>query len=117
VLLQTFDYPGAGAPGGRTIREGGVSYHMCKSPTLNSKVLVIEPGTHNEAHSHADEDAHYFVLRGRVRFHGDGDEVTAELGANGGLLMPHDTPYWFESCGSEALEMLRVSAHVPTGTA
>jgi mannose-6-phosphate isomerase-like protein (cupin superfamily) len=86
---------------------------MCKSPTLSSKVLVIEPGTHNSAHAHGDEDAHYFVLRGRVRFYGDGDDVEAELGPNDGLLMPHGRPYWFESSGDEPLEMLRVSTRVP----
>jgi mannose-6-phosphate isomerase-like protein (cupin superfamily) len=117
MTLQTFDYPGIGGPGGRAIREGGTSYHLCKSQTLNSKVLVIEPGTHNEAHAHADEDAHYFVLRGRVRFYDGGDHIAAELGTHDGLLMPHDMEYWFESCGTEPLEMLRVSTRLRDGTA
>jgi len=105
--IQTFTYPGPGAAGGRAIREGGTSYHMCNTGTLHSKVLVIEPGVHNTAHVHPDEDAHYFVLDGRVTFYGD--DLVADLARFEGLLMPHGTSYWFASCGDVPLEMIRVS--------
>ena len=105
----TFRYPGRGAEGGRPIREGGTSYHMCKTGTLNSKVLVLEPGVHNDLHAHSDEDAHYFVLSGRVTFYGEGNKVVADLLPNDGVFVPHDRPYWFASCGELPLELLRVS--------
>jgi mannose-6-phosphate isomerase-like protein (cupin superfamily) len=105
----TFTYPGRDGDGGRVIREGGLSFHMCAEPKLKSKVLVLQPGVHNSIHAHPNEDAHYFVLAGRATFHATGDAVVAELGPNDGLFMPHAMPYWFESAGVEALEMLRVS--------
>lgn len=116
MSLQTFRFPGAGAEGGRVIREGGLSYHMCKSDSLNSKVIVLEPGVHNVAHAHADEDAHYFVLAGRVKFYGRRDEPLADLGQGEGVLVPHSTPYWFESCGDRAVEMLRVTTPFPASS-
>ena len=113
-MLERFSYPGPGGEGGRVTRDGGLSYHLCAGPTLRSKVLVLEPGVHNSAHAHADEDAHYFVLHGRVTFYGDGDVPTAELGTNDGLFMPHAAVYWFANTGDEPLQMLRVSTAVAT---
>jgi mannose-6-phosphate isomerase-like protein (cupin superfamily) len=111
----TFNYPGRGATGGRAIREGGTSYHMCKTATLNSKVLVLDPGVRNELHAHADEDAHYFVLDGRVTFYGQGDKVLADLVRHDGLFVPHRHPYWFASSGDVPLELLRVSTPAAPG--
>jgi mannose-6-phosphate isomerase-like protein (cupin superfamily) len=55
-------------------------------------------------------DEIWFVLEGEVTFYTTGDEVVARLGRWGGILIPREVPYWFESSGSEPLVILRFGA-------
>jgi mannose-6-phosphate isomerase-like protein (cupin superfamily) len=56
-------------------------------------------------------------LSGHARFYGEGDVVLGDLGKHEGILLPRGTKYWFESVGSEPLELLQIEASdkpVPT---
>jgi mannose-6-phosphate isomerase-like protein (cupin superfamily) len=59
-------------------------------------------------------DGFWFVLKGKVRFHFNDSVVDVE--PMGGLIVPRDVHYWFESTGDEPLELLQVDAihpHLP----
>ena len=63
-------------------------------------------------HHHTDGDATWVVLAGEVTFWNENEEVLAKAGPKQAVLMPRNTMYWFESSGSEPLEMFRISAKV-----
>lgn len=72
--------------------------------------MSVRTGATN-LHSHSGNDGFWMVLSGRARFYAEADEPIAELGPRQGVLVPHGTPYWFESASDdEPLEMLHVSA-------
>src|SRR5689334_18299597 len=77
---------------------------------LFAGVQVLQPGAGNVMHSHSGMDGLYFVLKGRIRFYGEGDVLLGEFGPHEGVVMPRDTPYWFEAAGDEEAEMLHVEA-------
>ena len=112
--LQTFQYNGPDGEGAR-IRDGGRgnSYDLVTNSKVISTVQVMKKGEKNAMHAHRDQDGYWFILAGRVRFHGVGEEILAELGPKEGVFVPHLTRYWFESVGDEPLEILRVSQMVP----
>jgi mannose-6-phosphate isomerase-like protein (cupin superfamily) len=70
-------------------------------------VQVVHEGGENNLHYHLNSDTTWFVLRGRVRFYGPGDEIIAELGQNELISIPGGARYWFETCGAEDLEILQ----------
>lgn len=83
---------------------------LVRSDILFSAVQVIREGGENSLHSHSAMDGFWFVLRGRARFYGAGDQLIAEIGQHEGVFVPRDVPYWFESVGDELLELLQVEA-------
>ena len=113
--VQRFKYSGARAAGGRDAAEGRKSFPMCETDNVVSTVQVFEKGVRNNLHLHLVEDGYWIVLGGRARFHGEGEEIIAELGKYEGLLLPTETKYWFEGIDDEALEILRVNYRVREG--
>ena len=85
---------------------------FCKSDIITAGVQVIREGGETNMHSHAAMDGFWFVLKGKARFYGEGDRLEAELGPMEGVFVPRNTQYWFESSGSEELELLQVEAMV-----
>lgn len=83
---------------------------LCRSDLLYSSVQVLREGGENNLHAHNAQNGFWFVLSGKVRFYGEGDKVLAELGPREGIHIPRGFYYWFESCGSEVLELLQVEA-------
>lgn len=73
-------------------------------------VQIVHQGGETNLHSHSNVDGFWTVLSGRARFYTSGDEIVAELGANEGVVIPRNFPYWFESVGTEDLEILQFEA-------
>ena len=73
-------------------------------------IQVLREGGENRLHSHRHTDGFWFVMSGRVRFYTTGNEVVAELGPGEGICTPRGFRYWFESVGTEELEILQVEA-------
>jgi mannose-6-phosphate isomerase-like protein (cupin superfamily) len=71
-------------------------------------VHCLGQGGENNLHYHAGVDITWMVLKGRARFYGPGDIVRGEFGPHEGLLIPAGARYWFESCGSDDLELLQI---------
>jgi len=81
-----------------------------QTDVVRGLVQVVKEGEgDNNLHSHTGMDSFWFVLKGRVRFYGPGDEVIGEFGQHEGLTMPRNNEYWFASCGDEDLELLQVT--------
>jgi mannose-6-phosphate isomerase-like protein (cupin superfamily) len=110
--VETFKYGGPDSPGARE-RSNGKSYDLVNNESVISTVQVMEKGTGNALHAHRDQDGYWFILGGRARFHGLGDEILAEAGVHEGVFVPHGNRYWFESVGDEPLQILRVSKLLP----
>jgi len=83
---------------------------VCSSDLMRVMVQEVREGGENNLHSHTGEDAFWFVIKGVVKFYGEGDKVLGEFGQNEGILIPRGFNYWFESASDEPLEILRVSA-------
>jgi mannose-6-phosphate isomerase-like protein (cupin superfamily) len=83
---------------------------ICRSDIMFSSVQIVREGGENNLHSHAGMDGLWFVLKGRVRFYGAGDELIGEFGQHEGVFIPRGAAYWFESAGDEDLEILQVEA-------
>lgn len=81
-----------------------------KSDLVTTFVQIVREGGETHLHSHPKIDGFYFVLRGRARFHGEGDVVFADLGPDEGIIIPRGCKYWFESTSDAPLEMLQMSA-------
>lgn len=87
--------------------------HLYKLPCTDRMIphiQVVRKGGENNLHSHVHLDGFYFVLKGRVRFNGPNDTVIGELGPMEGVVVPRNSQYWFESIGTEDLELLQVEA-------
>jgi mannose-6-phosphate isomerase-like protein (cupin superfamily) len=83
---------------------------LARTDRMIANVQVIRKGGENNLHSHRHLDGFWFVLSGRVRFYGEGDVVLGEFGRHEGMLVPRHVKYWFESVGSEDLELLQLEA-------
>lgn len=83
---------------------------VCSSDLMRVMVQEVREGGENNLHSHTGEDAFWFVIKGAVKFYGEGDKVLGEFRQNEGILIPRGFNYWFESASDEPLEILRVSA-------
>jgi mannose-6-phosphate isomerase-like protein (cupin superfamily) len=71
---------------------------------------VWEKGGETGLHSHYGSDATWVVIDGRVTFYGEGDAELATLERGGGIYIPRNTKYWFESNGDVPLVMVRCAA-------
>ena len=107
--LQQFRYDGPDAPQVRQRGDRGDSHDLITNERVISTIQIMQKGQGNSMHMHRDQDGYWFVLAGRVRFHGVGEEILAELSVNDGFYVPHNTRYWFESVDDEPLQILRVS--------
>ncbi len=81
------------------------------SDILRVGVQVVQPhGGETNMHAHSGLDSTWFVLSGRARFYGYGDELVGEFGCHEGVFIPKGVPYWFEAAGEEPLEILHITA-------
>ena len=113
--VQAFKYPGLDVT---TAREALAPAMACPTILFNndttiSTVQVFRKGEGNKLHSHADQDGYWFVINDRLKVHGEGDSILAELGTREGVFIPHGNYYWLEADSEERLELLRVSRLVP----
>lgn len=83
---------------------------MVRSDTMLAVVQIIKEGGEQELHSHGGQDGFWFVLKGSVRFYGEGDVELAALGPHEGIFIPRNFLYWFEAVGDEVLELLQVES-------
>ena len=83
---------------------------LVRSDTMVALVQIIKEGGEQELHSHGAMDGFWFVLKGKARFYGDGDEVLGTLGPHEGIFIPKNFLYWFEAIGDEPLELLQVES-------
>lgn len=95
------------------ITSGKSAQFLARTDIIGVSMQVIAQGGENNLHAHTASEEIWLVLEGEVTFHGEGDRVLAKLGRNGGILIPHGAPYWFESTGSEPATILRFGAPVP----
>lgn len=79
------------------------------SDILSVIVQTMAPGARQGLHTHGSYDGFYFVLSGRARFYGRGNELFAEIGPNEGVFVPRGTPYAFEALGGE-VQLLAIDA-------
>jgi mannose-6-phosphate isomerase-like protein (cupin superfamily) len=86
---------------------------LCKTEMLSADMQLVSEGGENKLHSHTASDGFFMVLQGNVKFYGEGDVLVAELGPHEGAVMPHGFKYWFESSGTETLQLLHVAAKDP----
>ncbi len=86
---------------------------LCQTDRLWADMQLVKEGGENKLHSHTVSDGFFMVIQGSARFYGEGDVLLAELGAQEGVVMPHGFKYWFESSGTEPLQLLHVAASDP----
>jgi len=85
------------------------------SDILGVHVQVVRPnGGETNMHAHAGMDSCWYVLKGKARFYGFGDELVAEAGRDEGVFIPKGVPYWFEAAVDEPLEVLHITARDKT---
>lgn len=85
---------------------------LAATDSFKADMQIVGKDGENNMHSHTGNDGFWYVMSGKARFYGDGDEVVAELEPNEGLLIPHDEKYWFESAGEHPLEILHIGSYV-----
>jgi mannose-6-phosphate isomerase-like protein (cupin superfamily) len=83
---------------------------VCNSDLMKVQVQVVKDGGENNLHTHTGDDAFWYVIRGAVKFYGEGDRLVGEYQKGEGILIPRGYKYWFESAAPEPLEILRVNA-------
>lgn len=104
--MKTFRYA---AP--ENLKRNRALVPLVKTQTLLSMVQIFRGGGgEQELHMHTAMDGFWFVLSGRARFYGEGDELVADLGPHEGILVPAGAKYWFEAGDCEQLELLQVEA-------
>ncbi|HEY7062209.1 MAG TPA: cupin domain-containing protein [Chloroflexota bacterium] len=74
---------------------------------------VWEKGGETALHSHHGSDASWVVIDGQVKFWGEGEAELATLEKGGGIYIPRNTKYWFESTGDVPLVMVRFAVKDP----
>lgn len=80
---------------------------LARTDLLSVAVQTVKDGGENNLHYHSNGDQCYFVLKGRVRFHGPNDTVLGEFGEHEGIVIPAGCRYWFEKVGDEDLQVLQ----------
>ena len=69
----------------------------------------------NGLHAHPNEDHTFVVLQGQASFRGPNGEEKI-IGKNEGVLLPHDTFYWFKAVSDEPLVMIRIGCAAYEGS-
>lgn len=112
AAIQTFSFK---APESYTRRKAIV--RLTSNERGQTAVHCLGQGGENNLHFHAGVDITWMVLKGRARFYGPEDVVRGEFGPQEGLLIPAGARYWFESCGTDDLELLQIKTfHKGRGT-
>ena len=75
---------------------------LCRSDLLYSSVQVLKEGGENNMHAHNAQNGFWFVLSGKVRFYGEGDQVLAEYGC----LRAAPVPPALDRCARPTAEQL-----------
>ena len=83
---------------------------LARTDRMLAAVQVLRSGGENNLHAHPNQDGFWMVLKGRVRYYGEGDVLLGSFGPMEGILIPRGSKYWFESEGDEVLEILQVQA-------
>ncbi len=78
---------------------------------ITATVQVIAGGGETNLHAHKGNDAFWLVLQGEATFYTTEDRVVGKIGRYQGIIIPRETPYWFESSSPENLVILRVGAN------
>jgi len=94
------------------LERGKQSTRLVRNDQLTCVVHVVSEGGEDSLHKHPGSDAVWFCLSGEASFYGERDTLIAKLHKNEGLLIPHDSPYWFESSGEDNLVILRFGARL-----
>ncbi len=90
---------------------GKVVTRLAQTDILFANIQMIKAGGDNNLHAHAGRDGLWFVLAGRARFYGPGqNDLIGEVGPREAVLIPRNFPYWFEQVGDDELELLQVEA-------
>ena len=92
------------------LAKGKTTARLATTDIMTVGVQVVAGGGETNLHAHANEDATWLVLNGRVRFYTTGDEVVGEYGRYEGVVIPRGVPYWFESASEENLVVVRIAA-------
>jgi len=112
AAIQTFSFK---APESYTRRKAIV--RLTSNERGQTAVHCLGQGGENNLHYHAGVDITWMVIKGRARFYGPDDVVRGEFGPQEGLLIPAGARYWFESCGTDDLELLQIKTfHKGRGT-
>jgi mannose-6-phosphate isomerase-like protein (cupin superfamily) len=99
---QAFKYDNPKRDAGKTM------VNLGQTDVVRGLVQIVKKGEgDNNLHLHTGMDSLWFVLKGRVKFYGENDEVLGEYGPQEGLIMPRNNVYWFASVGDEDLELLQ----------
>ncbi|HEU0072104.1 MAG TPA: cupin domain-containing protein [Alphaproteobacteria bacterium] len=84
--------------------------HLSKSDLMKVNMQVLSDGGENNLHYHTGSDTTWYVVKGRVKFYGVGDEIIGEFGENEGIFIPGGARYWFEKTGEGDLQLLQMVA-------
>ena len=83
---------------------------LCRSDLVYSTIQVLREGGENNLHAHPAQDGIWMVIKGSARFYGNDNALLADLGPMQGIHIPRGFFYWFESTGSEPLELMQIEA-------
>jgi mannose-6-phosphate isomerase-like protein (cupin superfamily) len=87
---------------------------LAETDLLTCAVMVSTHGGENYLHAHPDLDQLFVVLNGQATFYTEVDQVGAVIGQWEGVVVPHQTAYWYEATSEQNLVLLRIGAH-PVG--
>jgi mannose-6-phosphate isomerase-like protein (cupin superfamily) len=87
--------------------EGRTDTPVAASENMTILMKSYASGGENELHTHPNEDHAFIILQGEATFYGPKGETKA-VGKYGGVMLPHDVFYRFQSTGVDALVMIRV---------
>jgi mannose-6-phosphate isomerase-like protein (cupin superfamily) len=93
------------------VKRGKISDKLLRTSKLGVTIQVIAPDDgETNLHAHPGVDSAWIVVDGEAKFYTTEDQIVATLAKNEMLLIPGDTPYWFECSSSTPLVILHVSA-------
>lgn len=92
------------------LAQGRSDTTVAKTDLLRLRLKVYASGGENVLHLHPYEDHSFIILQGEATFHIGTDDEIKVLTKYQGVMLPHGTPYWFQSSAPENLVMLRAGA-------
>ena len=104
-----FDRPDVDIPVGKKLH-----VKLGANASSRASVQILNKGGENNLHYHANMDLMYMVLKGKVRFYGEGDRLLGEYAPFQGVTLPQYSRYWFESAGDDEAWLLQIAGY-PSG--